>query len=69
MSRYKVDVRVGIILIVDTQHPDFEENSCISGSDYIVNYWTGTYDGFWKIEEWQVNQATIYCELLEVLCR
>jgi len=66
--RYKVDRRTGIVAVVDTKHPDYKPGECLSGADYIVRKWMGTYtDKGYIIETFKVKQANVYCKILEAL--
>ena len=70
-DRFVVDQRVGIIAICDTSHDSYQERTegLHGDEDYVVKYWKGQpNDGSWELEEWQVNDAFMYCGVLNSYC-
>ncbi len=39
--RYEVDLRVGMVAVRDTAHPDYRKTGCLSGDQAIVKSWHG----------------------------
>ncbi len=66
MTRFRIEERVGVIVIYDIQHPEYEdETECHVGFPSVVASWHGYYDkDRWKIWDWQKEKAKKLCDML-----
>lgn len=66
-KRYTVDIRIGIVAVIDTHHADYHRrNPGLHGDEeWVVAYWNGSYIKCeWVMEAVKINMATKLCDLL-----
>jgi hypothetical protein len=69
-SRFFIDKRIGIIAVIDRQHPEYDINrqGCHGDLPWVVAHWQGyTDDTGWNLYDWQIEKAEHLCELLNRL--
>ena len=71
MNRYIIDKRIGIVTVIDTQHPEYIKNIATQpgiqfDDPWIIAYWDGYRDPKkgWMISPWKIERAEYLCEIL-----
>jgi len=69
-QRFRLEIRSGIIAVVDTKHPEYKETpGCHGEYPWVVAYWQGSYNKkkhYWEMQDWQNDRAAELVALLNL---